>query len=185
MIVKGAWLYDPNLPELVKKGLGVLIMRFFPDKFKTIPRHEQPWHFWVPNLAPPRDVLNEFRDRKIKFHEFIAKYCMHMRKGTGPILLSYLAQASLDPMNKEVYVICCERLDTYCHRRILAEILNDIVATITTHNLTLFNYGGKEIVLEVLDSMIKKYSFTPIKMSNEEPIEEGAEEEMTTEGIQK
>lgn len=75
---------------------------------------------WIPDLAPSDQLELEWNNRKISWNEFARRYRGEMRE--KEVQIRYLHDLST---RKNVTLLCWERSDDRCHRKILSEIVKN------------------------------------------------------------
>ena len=90
-------------------------------------------HYWFKGVAPDWDDVKAWKDGKMTWEAFEAQY---------RLLLKY-NQVAVEQLNNlisiitnehawydKVYLVCYEKSDEHCHRRILKEVLDDRLETV-------------------------------------------------------
>lgn len=78
-------------------------------------------------LAPPEKLLWKAQQGKISHEEYRARYLEAIeRQYTPASLLEALAAAHSD---RDIVLLCFEKKETFCHRRVLAEWLKGAAQT--------------------------------------------------------
>jgi len=125
MTIKTASLRDLN--KLPKYSYKILITRYYPFYIKDIKRIIDEW---IPDLAPTKELLKAFKDelkrtnnQEIAFN--ISKYDSRFRHQVlnDSVSMNELRRIGRLSKEKDVYLLCHEKEETYCHRRIVREII--------------------------------------------------------------
>ena len=103
-----------NIPQDAKK---ILIMRYIPKSLKD----DKYNLMWMPDLAPQQAILNQYKNNEISFEDLTLAFKRYLvLKEEAKIAINKLK----DMLSKEdVYLICCEKDSSICHRTILKEYL--------------------------------------------------------------
>ncbi|MCQ4573659.1 MAG: DUF488 family protein [Candidatus Brocadiales bacterium] len=104
-------IYDKETPG---EGLKLLIMRRWPRGVSKKRIDE-----WDKDLAPSPGLLNDWIKKKIPFKEFRRKYLSEMR--TQKDKVKVLAGRA---KKETITLFCHEEEDTYCHRKMLKELID-------------------------------------------------------------
>jgi uncharacterized protein YeaO (DUF488 family) len=99
--------------EGADEGHKLLIMRIWPRGIKK-GRFDE----WDKDLAPSPGLLKEWLKKAIPFKEFKARYIKEM--ATQKEKIKALARRA---ERETVTLFCHEREDTYCHRKMLKELI--------------------------------------------------------------
>ena len=75
---------------------------------------------WLPELAPSRELLRDWREGGITWRQFTQRYRAEMRKPEGRHLIALLAELS---RKTNLSVGCYCEDEEHCHRSILRELL--------------------------------------------------------------
>ena len=112
MIVKSKSIFDELSDE---DGYRICVMRFVRDYYK--------YDLWLRDLAPSIGLLNDWRNKKISWKEYEERYLGEIKRKKEVIKkLTILIKEK-----KEVTLLCCEKEDKFCHRRLLKEYLNSLL----------------------------------------------------------
>lgn len=95
-----------------KDGFRICVMRFVRDYYK--------YDLWLSDLAPSIELLNDWRNKKISWEEYEERYFREI-KGRKEVVDKLLG---LIKEKKVVTLLCAEKEDKFCHRRLLREYLN-------------------------------------------------------------
>ena len=92
-------------------------------------------HYWFRGLAPKWECVKAWKDEKIIWEQFEDAYRFHLKT-------DHIAQHQLEQMESiltnenawydKVYLVCYEKSDEFCHRRILKEVLDGKIATVSS-----------------------------------------------------
>ncbi|MBI1292656.1 DUF488 family protein [bacterium] len=110
MYEKSAW--DTRQPR--KDGLRILATRYWP---RGLTRDQV--DLYLPDLAPSKGLLTDYQSEKIQHPEFRRRYREEM-KGQKSLIrtLHWLSESG------QILTVMCNCEDsTYCHRRILAGLI--------------------------------------------------------------
>lgn len=115
-------------------GVRVLVMRFIPRTFVEEKKQAEadgqefayPWDIWLPGLAPSPPLLNKFRNKEehFYFNDFVPKYFEEISSSQGIFLLRGVTTTAL---TQNVTLLCCEQNETYCHRRLVKDVVLDMM----------------------------------------------------------
>ncbi len=110
MAIKTKSVYEEEGPD---EGDRLLIMRIWPRGIKKDRFNE-----WDKDLAPSTELLKNWLKKGITFEEFKARYIKEMGVQKEKI------KALTERAKKETITLFChERDDTYCHRKMLKELV--------------------------------------------------------------
>ncbi len=101
--------------ESREDGFRVCVMRFVRDYYK--------FDLWLRELAPSIDLLNDWKNRKVSWKEYEERYLGEMRGKEEAVkrLMEVIRE------KKVVTLLCAEKDDRFCHRRLLKEYLNRLL----------------------------------------------------------
>jgi len=101
--------------ETSDDGFRVCVMRFVKDYYK--------YDLWLRELAPSIELLNDYKNRKISWEEYEERYLKEIEKRKGPInkLIGLVKEKGV------LTLLCAEKEDKYCHRRLLKEYLETLL----------------------------------------------------------
>ena len=94
-------------------GFRVCVMRFVRDYYK--------YDLWLGDLAPSIELLNNWKDKNINWGEYEERYLKEV-EGKKEVIKKLL---DLIKEKKVVTLLCAEKEDKYCHRRLLKEYLEN------------------------------------------------------------
>lgn len=111
--------YMSNIKNIPKDSIKILISRWRPRKSDFINKENI---LWRPNLGPTELTLCKYKDGTIDWPEFRKRFINEAYDNK-------MFQEGIDEIigyskNSDVFLICYEKEDIYCHRSILREILN-------------------------------------------------------------
>jgi uncharacterized protein YeaO (DUF488 family) len=120
-----------DLKKLPKSTYKVLITRFYPFYIKGIKNLVDEW---IPLLAPNEQLLNDYKvelkrtkdvSKAWEISKYDKRFRMHIMRGAESLAeLKRIAIISKQLNGKRVvYLICHERDDRFCHRRIVKELM--------------------------------------------------------------
>jgi len=92
-------------------GFRICVMRFVRDYYE--------YDLWLRELAPSVELLNDWRERRITWEEYKQRYLEEMKERDYVVM--QLIESIKD--KKVVTLLCAERDDRRCHRRLLIESL--------------------------------------------------------------
>lgn len=97
--------------ETSDDGFRVCVMRFVRDYYR--------FDWWLRDLAPSIELLNDWKNRKVSWEEYEERYLEEMRGKEGAVkrLVEVIRE------KKVVTLLCAEKDDRFCHRRLLKEYL--------------------------------------------------------------
>lgn len=142
MTIRTASIRDLN--KLPKSTYKVLVTRYYPFYIKGIKGLIDEW---IPDLAPSKGLLQDYKAElkrvvntdmdkrkaigtawKIVNYEF--RYRRDMLRGDKSMAeVRRLARKSMEMNGKRVvYLICYEKEDDYCHRRLLKDLIEFAIA---------------------------------------------------------
>ena len=90
-------------------GYRVCVMRFVRDNYR--------YDLWLKDLAPSIGLLNDWRGKKISWERYEERYLEEVKDKKGVIGKLF----DLIREKKVVTLLCCEKDDRFCHRRLLRE----------------------------------------------------------------
>ena len=124
-MIKTASLRELN--KLPKESYKVLVTRYYPFYIKDIKKKIDEW---VSDLAPSRELLIAYKDElkrttKPRVAWEISKYENRFRREilNGTESMKELKRIGLLSKDQDVYLLCHEATEEYCHRRILRELI--------------------------------------------------------------
>ena len=92
-------------------GFRVCVMRFIRDDYR--------FDLWLRDLAPSIDLLNDWKNRKASWKEYEERYLEEMRGKEEAV------KRLVEVIREKIVVtlLCAEKDDRFCHRRLLKEYL--------------------------------------------------------------
>lgn len=81
----------------------------------------------TPQVAPSRELREEYKQGYIDYDEFIKKYAEEERNLDKQDILDFI---KLINQNKDLYLICYEKDSNTCHRKVLASVITNILTNI-------------------------------------------------------
>lgn len=104
-------LYTASVQTKRKKndGVRISIMRFN--------RHYYDYDVWIPALAPSKELLFGYKDGKISWEQYEARFRREVLDKQKPVLKALTAMA----LDNVVTLLCWEETPEQCHRRLVAE----------------------------------------------------------------
>ena len=101
--------------ESKEDGFRVCVMRFVRGYYR--------FDLWLRDLAPSIELLNDWKNRKVSWKEYEERYLEEIggKKGVIDKLLKSVEEKGV------VTLLCAEKEDKYCHRRLLKEYLNRLL----------------------------------------------------------
>jgi len=108
MVIKTKSIFERESGE---DGFRVCVMRFVRDYYR--------FDLWLRDLAPSVELLNDWNGKKIGWEEYERRYLEEIkgRKEVIDKLLGLIKEKGV------VTLLCAEKEDKYCHRRLLKEYL--------------------------------------------------------------
>ena len=108
MVIKSKSIFEKENKE---DGFRVCVMRFVRDYYR--------FDLWLRDLAPSVELLNDWNGKKIGWEEYERRYLEEIegRKEVIDKLLGLIKEKGV------VTLLCAEKEDKYCHRRLLKEYL--------------------------------------------------------------
>jgi len=97
--------------ESGEDGFRICIMRFVRSYYK--------YDLWLRDLAPSIELLNDWKNKKINWREYKERYLEEI-KNKKEVIKEVL---NIIQEKKIVTLLCCEKDDKFCHRRLLKEYL--------------------------------------------------------------
>lgn len=108
MVIKSKSIFERENKE---DGFRVCVMRFVRDYYK--------YDLWLSDLAPSIELLNDYRNGQIGWEEYERRYLEEI-KGRKEVIEKLLC---LIKEKGVVTLLCVEKDDRFCHRRLLKEYL--------------------------------------------------------------
>lgn len=92
-------------------GYRICVMRFVRSYYR--------YDLWLRDLAPSIELLNDYKNKKIRWEDYEKRYLEEIKDKKDVIdkLLNLIKE------KKVVTLLCAEKQDEYCHRRLLKEYL--------------------------------------------------------------
>jgi uncharacterized protein YeaO (DUF488 family) len=96
-------------------GYRICVMRFVRDYYN--------FDLWLKDLAPSIELLNDWKDEKISWEEYEEKYFKEIKEREEVVrkLLDLIKEKNV------VTLLCAEKDDKFCHRRLLKEYLDTLL----------------------------------------------------------
>jgi len=112
MMIKSKSIFEKIGSE---DGFRICVMRFVRDHYR--------YDLWLRALAPSIELLNDWKDKKISWEEYEEKYLKEVKEKKEAIkkLLDLVKE------KRAVTLLCCEKDDRFCHRRLLKEYLSSFL----------------------------------------------------------
>lgn len=111
--------YMSNIKNIPNNAIKILITRWKPRKSDFIEKENI---LWRPNLGPTELTLARFKDGSIDWSEF--RKIFLDESFDNKMFLEGMEEIATYAENNDVFLICYEKEDIFCHRSILREILN-------------------------------------------------------------
>jgi len=108
MVIKSKSIFESVNEE---DGYRVCVMRFVRDYYR--------YDLWLKELAPSIELLNDWKSEKISWGEYERRYLNEI-KGKQEVIRKLM---DLIKEKAVVTLLCAEKEDKYCHRRLLKEFL--------------------------------------------------------------
>ncbi|MFA5032455.1 MAG: DUF488 family protein [bacterium] len=114
-MLKTKSVYEANVPE---DGIRILVMRKWPrgvskDKVDR----------WIKELGPSTELLNDWTEHRINWIEYEKRYRREMEDTEKRQSIKKIAELS---EKKVVSLLCWEKSDEYCHRKLLKELIEKL-----------------------------------------------------------
>lgn len=103
-------------------GIRVNVARFVTKALRE--SKQVSWQVHMPDVAPSPELLAEFKNKQVKFPMFVKRFLEEMKSPTAQVSLKALASLS---MTGNVTLLCYEKTDTFCHRRFVKDIVENIL----------------------------------------------------------
>lgn len=112
MIIKSKSIFDESSEE---DGYRICVMRFIRDYYK--------YDLWLKDLPPSIELLNDWRNKKITWQGYEERYLKEIEEKRVAIkeLINLIKE------KKVVTLLCAEKEDKFCHRRLLKEYIQSII----------------------------------------------------------
>lgn len=115
---KKGTLYTSYFAKLNKaKGTTVCVSRFKPNFVNT--------DLWLKDLAPSKELLNEYKNNEMKWERYTEKYYKHLQDNIEAVIESILVIISILESGQDVTMYCYEKSGYNCHRHLIAEIISE------------------------------------------------------------
>lgn len=108
MIIRSKSIFEKKNKD---DGYRICVMRFVRDYYE--------YDLWLKDLAPSVRLLNDYKDKKINWGEYEERYLKGI-EGKKEVLEKLV---DLIKENKVVTLLCAEKEDKFCHRRLLKEYI--------------------------------------------------------------
>ncbi len=110
MIIKSKSIFEKESGD---DGYRICVMRFVKDYYR--------YDLWLRDLAPSIELLNDYRNKKINWEEYEERYLKEIeeKKEVLKRLLDLIKE------KKVVTLLCAEKEDRFCHRRLLKEYIEN------------------------------------------------------------
>lgn len=114
-MIKTKSIYNPREEQ---DGLRILITRFYPRGIKKT-------HFdiWMKELAPSKNLLNEFKTNKKTWNQFITSFKSELEVNKDT--LQMIKDLKVKTKSQNVTLLCFEKEGTPCHRHLLKKIIQN------------------------------------------------------------
>ena len=108
MVIKTKSVFEKESSE---DGFRVCVMRFVRDYYK--------YDLWLRELAPSIGLLNDYKNKKTSWEGYEERYLKEIETKRDSInkLIDLVKEKGV------VTLLCAEKEDRYCHRRLLKEYL--------------------------------------------------------------
>jgi len=131
-LIRTKSLSSPIDPD--KDGVRILITRYHPRGFDKwgFKRHEAPnryaWFMRMPELAPSKELLREYKAGNIDWMEYSIKFKNEM--GEPKAILSLMGLAAQILLNGRPLTLICHCKTDKCHRFIVRDIILDYIESL-------------------------------------------------------
>ena len=97
-------------------GIRILITRYWPHGIK-----KENFNKWYKDLSPSKELLRDYKEHKIEFQVFekLFREEITRKKHVNDICRSIAKEAS---EGKEITLLCYEKEESNCHRKIIRQI---------------------------------------------------------------
>lgn len=112
MVIKSKCIYEK---KSIDDGFRICVMRFVKKYYK--------YDLWMRDLAPSVELLYDWKDMKIGWQGYKERYLGEM-KGKTSVIREVL---DLVKRKEVVTFLCVEKRDKFCHRRLLKELIEEVV----------------------------------------------------------
>jgi uncharacterized protein YeaO (DUF488 family) len=111
MVIKSKSVFEKESKD---DGFRVCVMRFVRDYYR--------YDLWLRDLAPSIRLLNDYKEKKIGWEEYEGRYLEEIkgRKEAIKKLLGLVKEKGV------VTLLCAEKEDKFCHRRLLKEYIESL-----------------------------------------------------------
>ena len=104
-----------QFPRAKDDGVRICVMRFV--------RSYYDFDEWYKELAPSITLLNDYKNKKILWQEYEKRYLEEIKDKSS------LLQKIKDLSEKgDVTLLCCEKEDEFCHRRLLINNIKEMIS---------------------------------------------------------
>jgi uncharacterized protein YeaO (DUF488 family) len=110
MIIKSKSIFEKQSEE---DGYRICVMRFVRDYYR--------YDLWLKELAPSIELLNDWKNERISWEEYKERYLNEI-KGKKAAVKKLM---DLVEEKRVVTLLCAEKEDKYCHRRLLKEYVEE------------------------------------------------------------
>lgn len=103
-----------------RDGFRICVMRFIKDFYE--------FDLWLQGLAPSVGLLNDWNNGKLTWEEYEERYLKEIRNKEDNLRGSNDIRELRGIIEREevITLLCAEKEDTYCHRRLLKEYIESI-----------------------------------------------------------
>ena len=115
-MIKTKSVFEPKSDD---DGIRVLITRYYPRGVKK-------GHFdeWVRTLAPSKELLKEYKDKKIEWDEFEKQFLNQMTSRDSETMIQTLANRA---KKNNITLLCYEKSGHNCHRYLVHDLITNHV----------------------------------------------------------
>ena len=149
-MIKTKCVYDKKYPE---DGAWILVMRKWP---RGIPKTKiDEWH---KELGPSNELLSDWNKKKISWKQYERRYLKEL-EGQKELLRKIAMKAT----KQEMTLLCVEKNDKNCHRRILRNTLVKLAVIefkkmlkVSPKNIEIYDFYGYFLVYLEKDDEAKR-----------------------------
>ncbi|HYL72537.1 MAG TPA: DUF488 family protein [Candidatus Acidoferrum sp.] len=113
-MIKTKSVFEPKSDD---DGIRVLITRYYPRGVKK-------GHFdeWMRALAPSKELLKEYKDKKIEWNEFEKQFLNQMTNQDSETTIQTLASRA---RKNNITLLCYEKNGHNCHRYLVHDLITN------------------------------------------------------------
>jgi len=140
-------------------GMRILVARFVPKNLYE--ELSAGWDIFLPGVAPSPQTLRSYKDKAIKFPTYVNRYLNEMINDPDAVVAikTIASLATIGP----VTLLCYEKVDTFCHRRFVKEIVENYQMNSKYDIESIWRGDPTPIISDIL----KNYEEYPVPASSE------------------